>query len=33
MIIHEWQDGTPEIWDVTIATNLTGFWNTVMATA
>jgi SDR family mycofactocin-dependent oxidoreductase len=33
MIFHEWQDGTTEIWDVTIATNLTGVWNTVMATA
>lgn len=33
MIWHEWQDTTPEIWDVTIATNLTGAWNTVMATA
>lgn len=33
MIMHEWQDGTPEIWDATIATNLTGVWNTVMATA
>ena len=33
MIMHEWQDGTTEIWDETIATNLTGVWNTVMATA
>lgn len=33
MIVHEWQDVTPEMWDVTIATNLTGVWNTVMATA
>jgi SDR family mycofactocin-dependent oxidoreductase len=33
MIAHEWHDVTPEMWDVTIATNLTGVWNTVMATA
>jgi SDR family mycofactocin-dependent oxidoreductase len=33
MIVHEWQDTTPEIWDITIGINLTGVWNTVMATA
>jgi SDR family mycofactocin-dependent oxidoreductase len=33
MIFHEWQDATPEMWDYTIATNLTGTWNTIMATA
>ncbi|GAB2826803.1 mycofactocin-coupled SDR family oxidoreductase [Actinocorallia aurea] len=33
MVLREWQDITPEIWDDTIATNLTGVWNTVMATA
>jgi SDR family mycofactocin-dependent oxidoreductase len=33
MIMHEWQDGTTDIWDETIATNMTGVWNTVMATA
>ncbi|MCR6030100.1 mycofactocin-coupled SDR family oxidoreductase [Nocardioides sp. zg-579] len=33
MILHEWSEGTPELWDATIATNLTGVWNTVMATA
>lgn len=33
MVLHEWQDGTSEIWDATIATNLTGVWNTAMATA
>lgn len=33
MVMHEWQDGTPEIWDYTIGINLTGVWNTIMATA
>ncbi|ROO85506.1 SDR family mycofactocin-dependent oxidoreductase [Actinocorallia herbida] len=33
MVLREWQDITPEMWDDTIATNLTGVWNTVMATA
>ncbi|MCD4524257.1 mycofactocin-coupled SDR family oxidoreductase [Nocardioides sp. cx-173] len=33
MIMHEWQDGTPEIWETSLGTNLTGVWNTVMATA
>lgn len=33
MMLHEWNEGTTELWDATIATNLTGVWNTVMATA
>lgn len=33
MILHEWEDGTEELWQNTIDTNLTGVWNTVMATA
>ncbi|MDL9935958.1 mycofactocin-coupled SDR family oxidoreductase [Gordonia sp. ABSL1-1] len=33
MVMREWQDVTPDIWDLTIGTNLTGVWNTVMASA
>ncbi|MDF2576398.1 MAG: 3-ketoacyl-ACP reductase, partial [Agromyces sp.] len=32
-IIAEWDKVTPEIWDETISTNLTGVWNTVQLTA
>ena len=31
--IHRWDSVTPEIWQNTIDINLTGVWNTVMATA
>jgi SDR family mycofactocin-dependent oxidoreductase len=31
--IHRWDRVTPEIWQNTIDVNLTGVWNTVMATA
>lgn len=33
MVLHAWDEGTPELWQETIDTNLTGVWNTVMATA
>ncbi|MCD4524224.1 mycofactocin-coupled SDR family oxidoreductase [Nocardioides sp. cx-173] len=33
MLLHTWDEGTPELWQTTIDTNLTGVWNTVMATA
>jgi SDR family mycofactocin-dependent oxidoreductase len=32
-IIAEWDKVTPEIWNETISTNLTGVWNTVQLTA
>jgi SDR family mycofactocin-dependent oxidoreductase len=32
-IIAEWDNVTPEIWNETISTNLTGVWNTVRLTA
>jgi SDR family mycofactocin-dependent oxidoreductase len=32
-IIAEWDEVTPEIWNETISTNLTGVWNTVRLTA
>ncbi|MGR0221486.1 mycofactocin-coupled SDR family oxidoreductase [Agromyces sp. ZXT2-6] len=32
-IIAEWDKVTPEIWNETISTNLTGIWNTVQLTA
>lgn len=31
--IQDWKDTTPEIWDLTISTNLTGVFNTVQLTA
>jgi SDR family mycofactocin-dependent oxidoreductase len=32
-IVAAWDDVTPEIWDETVSTDLTGVWNTVQLTA
>jgi len=32
-IMKTWDEVTPEIWDETVSTNLTGVWNTVQLTA
>ncbi|KRE22961.1 mycofactocin-coupled SDR family oxidoreductase [Agromyces sp. Soil535] len=32
-ILAPWDEVTPEVWDETISTNLTGIWNTVQLTA
>lgn len=33
MVMTSWKDQTPEIWDLTIGTNLTGVWNTAQLAA
>lgn len=33
MVMAGWEDQTPEIWDLTIGTNLTGVWNTAQLAA